>query len=90
MDPQIGDASALRIGVRRVIPRWEFRHLRALGFARVGGGLVLTTCSLLTLSFGGDDAKTYGWAVAFLALAAVNFAGGLWELMIARSAHSRD
>jgi hypothetical protein len=90
MNQQIHDASALRVGVRRVIPRWEFRHLRSLGYARVGGGLVLTTCSLLTLSFGGDDAKTYRWAVAFLALAGLNFAGGLWELTIARSAPPRD
>ncbi len=90
MNAQIHGASALRVGVRRVIPRWEFHHLRALGYARVGGGLVLTTCSLLTISFGGRDAKTYGWAVAFLVLAALSFAGGLWELTIARSAASRS
>lgn len=86
MDPRIDDAIAQRVGARRVIPRWEFRHLRAPGYVRVGSGLVLTTCSLLTLSLGGDDAKTYEWAVAFLVLAALNVAGGAWELMIARSA----
>ena len=85
MDPRIDDAIAQRVGARRVIRGWEFRHLRAPG-VRVGSGLVLTTCSLLTLSLGGDDAKTYGWAVAFLALAALNVAGGAWELTIARSA----
>ena len=62
MDPRIDDAIAQRVGARRVIPRWEFRHLRAPGYVRVGSGLVLTTCSLLTLGLGGDDAKTYGWA----------------------------
>jgi hypothetical protein len=86
VNPQIHDAGELRTGIRRVIPRWEFRHLHTLGRARVGGGLVLTTCGLLTLAFGGDDAKTYGWAAAFLVLAALNLAGGLWELRIARSA----
>ena len=86
MDPRIDDAIAQRVGARRVNPRWEFRHLRAPGYVRVGSGLVLTTCSLLTLGLGGDDAKTYGWAVAFLALAALNVAGGAWELTIARSA----
>jgi sugar phosphate permease len=68
-----------------MIPRWEFRHLRVWGGARMAGGVVLTACSVLTLSFGGKDAKTYRWAVAFLAAAALNFAGGLWELAIARS-----
>lgn len=72
-----------RAPVRRVIPPWELRHLRAWGYARRGAGLVLTTCSLLTLSFCGHDAKTYGWAAAFVALAGLNFAGGFWELMIA-------
>jgi len=88
MNTQGGDESALRTGARRVISRREFRHLRAWGSARIGGGVVLTGCSLLTLSFGANDAKTYGWAVVFLVLAALNFAGGFWELTIARSAPS--
>jgi hypothetical protein len=79
------EALALRTGARRLIPRWEFGHLRALGYARVGGALVLTTCGVLTLAFGGSDAKTYGWAAFFLFLAALNLAGGIWELRILRS-----
>jgi hypothetical protein len=39
----------------------------------------------LTLAFGGSDAKTYGWAAFFLFLAALNLAGGIWELRILRS-----
>jgi hypothetical protein len=89
MNPQMREVIVLRTGARRVIPRWEFGHLRALGYARLSGGVVLTTCSLLTLRFGGDDLKTYEWAAAFLVLAALNVAGGLWELTIARSADTR-
>jgi hypothetical protein len=80
------EALALRTGARRLIPRWEFGHLRALGYARVGGALVLTTCGVLTLAFGGSDAKTYGWAAFFFFVAALNLARGIWELRIYRSA----
>src|SRR5436309_1116910 len=85
MDEQIRGALALRTGARRLIPRWEFGHLRALGIARIGAALVLTTCGLLTLAFGGSGAKTYGWAAFFLLVAALNLAGGIWELRIYRS-----
>jgi len=80
------DAVALRTGARRLIPRWEFGHLRALGYTRVGGALVLTTCGLVTLAFGGSGAKAYGWAAFFLLFAALNLGGGIWELRISRSA----
>jgi hypothetical protein len=82
------EPGGLRTGVRRVIPRREFRHLRAWGTARVGGGVVLSACSILTLSFGRHDPKAYRWAGAFLVLAALNVAGGLWELTIARQPSS--
>jgi hypothetical protein len=86
MNDHTADAMALRTGARRLIPRWEFGHLRELAYARIGGALVLTTCGLTTLAFGGSDAKTYGWAAFFLLLAALNLAGGIWELRIHRSA----
>jgi hypothetical protein len=79
------DALALRTGARRLIPRWEFGHLRALGYARVGGALVLAGCDLLTLAFGGGGAKTYGWTAFFLLFATLNLAGGIWELRISGS-----
>jgi hypothetical protein len=88
MHEQNQDAMALRTGARRLIPRREFGHLRALGFARIGGALVLTPCGLLTLAFGGSGAKTYGWATFFLFFAALNLAGGIWELRIYRSGSS--
>ena len=88
MNEHVEDAMALRTGARRLIPRWEFGHVRALGYARIGGGLVLTTCGLLTLALGGSDAKAYGWAAFFLFFAALNLAGGIWELRISGSASS--
>jgi hypothetical protein len=78
-----------RSGMRRLIPPWERRHLRALAGARIGGGIVLAVCGVLTLSFGGSDWKTYGWAALFLGVAALAFAVGYWELTIARSAPPR-
>ena len=46
----------------------------------------MTTCGVLTLAFGGSDAKTCGWAALFLVPAALNFAYASWQLAIARSA----
>jgi hypothetical protein len=83
------DSTALRTGWRRVFPRWEFRHLRIWATARIGGGVVATVCAILTLSFGGSDAATYGWAAFFLAIAAIAFAVGYWQLTIARSTSAR-
>ncbi len=44
---------------------------------QIAGGIVLTLCGLLTLFFGGNDLKTYGWAAFFLAAAALAFAVGI-------------
>jgi hypothetical protein len=52
----------------------------------MGSGVVLVGLGAMTLSFGGDDRKTYGWALAFSAMAAVQFSFASWELAIARSA----
>ncbi len=43
----------------------------------------MTVCGVLTLAFGGSDAKTYGWAALFLVPAALNFAFGYWQITIA-------
>jgi hypothetical protein len=42
-----------------------------------------------TLSFGGNDRKTYGWTMFFLALAAAQFSFAYWERTIARSGSAR-
>ena len=39
----------------------------------------------VTLSFGGNDPKTYGWTAFWLALAAAQFSFAYWELTITRS-----
>jgi hypothetical protein len=74
---------------RILIRSWEYRHLRFWAGLRIGGGLALTACGVLTLAIGGSSAKTYGWAVWFLAAAALNFAFGSWQISIARSLAAR-
>jgi hypothetical protein len=69
---------------RLIISPMEYRHLRPFGRVRIASGIVLTGLSGLTLSFGGNDRKTYGWASVFLAGAAGNLAYGYWDLKIAR------
>ena len=79
-------ASPARSGMRRIIAPWEYRRLRFWAGVRIGAGTVLVGLGLLTLVFGGNDRKTYGWAMSFLMAAAANLAYGRWELTIARSA----
>lgn len=74
-----------RPGLQRLISPWEYRHLRVFGAMRLAGGAVAAVCGLLTLSFGGSDGKTYGWAAFFLILAALNLMGGYWYSTIARA-----
>jgi hypothetical protein len=71
---------------RLLIRSWEYRHLRLWAGLRIGGGITLTACGILTLAFGGSDRKTYGWAALFLVPAALAFAFGYWQITIARSA----
>jgi len=68
---------------RILIRSWEYRHLRFWAGQRIGVGIGLTVCGVLTLNFGGSDAKTYGWAALFLVPAAVAFAFGYWQITIA-------
>jgi hypothetical protein len=74
---------------RILIKSWEYPHLRFWAGLRIGGGVALTICGLLTLTFGGSDAKTYWWAAFFLGLATLNFAFGSWQITIARSLSAR-
>jgi hypothetical protein len=79
-------ASPPRSGMRRMISPWEYRRLRLWAGVRISGGTVLVGLGVVTLAFGGNDRKTYGWAAAFLAAAAANLAFARWELAIDRSA----
>jgi hypothetical protein len=82
-------ASPPRPGMQRIISPWEYRHLRAWAGVRMASGLVLVGLGAVTLSFGGNDPKTYGWAALFLALAAAQFSFAYWELTIDRSGSAR-
>jgi hypothetical protein len=64
-------------------------HLRVWADVRIASGIALVGLGVVTLSFGGDDWKTYGWTMVFLALAAAQFSFAYWELTIARSASPR-
>jgi len=88
-DPRGWCASPARSGMRRMISPWEYRHLRFWAGVRISSGIVLVGLGVVTLSFGGNDRKTYGWTMAFLAAAVANLAFGRWELTIARSAATR-
>jgi hypothetical protein len=74
---------------RILIRSWEYRHLRFWAGLRIGGGIALTICGVLTLAFGGSDAKTYAWAAFFLVPAVLNFAYASWQITIAQSASPR-
>jgi hypothetical protein len=75
--------------MRLIISPWEYRHLRTFAGVRIASGIVLAGLGLVTLSFGGNDWKTYGWTMAFLAAATAHSAFASWELSIARSAAAR-
>ncbi len=78
-------SSPPRSGPRLLIPPWEYRHLRASGITRLAGGGVTAAGGLVCLSFG-----VYGWAAFFLALGALNLAGGFWYITLARSASAQS
>jgi hypothetical protein len=75
--------------MRRIISPWEYRHLRFWAGVRIGEGVILVGLGFVTFAFGGNDWKTYGWTMAFLAVATAHLAFARWELAIARSATAR-
>jgi len=76
--------SPARSGMYRLISPWEYRHLRASGSTRIVGGSVAAAAGVVCLSY-----RVYGWAAFFLALGALNLAGGYWYMTLARSASAR-
>lgn len=74
-----------RSGIRRIIAPWEYRHLRFFARLRITFGFVAVGLAVTTLIAGGSGAATYGWTLVFLAVAAVLFSVGYWQLSIARS-----
>jgi len=70
-----------RRGLLRLLAPFEYRHLRVFGVTRIAGGAVAAAAGVVCLSYSAD-----GWAAFFGVVAALNLAGGSWELTIARSA----
>ena len=73
-------ASPPRSGMQRMIAPYEYRHLRLFGVGRIAGGCVAAAAGIVCLSYG-----VYTWAAFFLAIGALNLAGGSWYLSIARA-----
>ena len=78
-----------RTGMRRIIPRFEFRHLRAMARVRITVGTVLVGLGVITLVGGSFKPVAIAVAAFFLILAMLNLAGGCWYLAIVRSASAR-
>jgi hypothetical protein len=74
-----------RSGLRLIIHPWEYRHLRGFARLHLASGIVLACLALVTLSMGGNDAKTYLFTMVFLAGGLAHLAFAFWELSIARS-----
>ena len=63
--------------MQRLINPWEYRHLRVSGVTRVAGGCVGAGAGVICLAY-----SAYDWAAFFLAIGALNIAGGYWYLTI--------
>jgi hypothetical protein len=78
------DTVPSRSGMQRLITPWAYRRLRTVAGVRFAVGILLTVLGAVLLSRG-----AYGPAALPLAVAAVHFVWGSWQLTIARSAPSR-
>jgi hypothetical protein len=79
-------ASPPRSGLQRFLAPWEYRHLRGFAMVRLAGAAVLAGLGVVTATFGGNDAATFGWTLGFLVAGAAQVAFASWELSIARTA----
>ena len=75
-----------RTGMRRIIPRFEFRRLGAMARVRIAVGTVLVGLGVITLMRGSFTAKAFAWTAFFLVLGALQFSVGYWYRAIIRSA----
>ena len=82
-------ASPPRSGIRRMIWPFVYRHLRPFGRVCIAAGIVLVGLGAVTLVGGSFSTVAVGWAMVFLAAAAVNFASAAWFLAMAGSASAR-
>jgi hypothetical protein len=89
MNAQDDNTAPSRTGMRRIIPRFEFRRLRAMARVRIAVGAVLTGLGVITLVGGSFKPVAVAWAAFFVVLAALQFSVAYWYLAIIRSAPSR-
>jgi hypothetical protein len=89
MNAQDDNTAPSRTGMRRLIPRFEFRRLNAMARVRIAVGIVLAGLGFITLVEGSFTAVASAWAAFFLVLAALQFSVGYWYLAIIRSAADR-
>ena len=82
-------ASPPRSGMQRIIWPFVYRHLRAFARVSIAAGIVLVGLGAVTLVGGSFTTAAVGFALVFLAGAAVNLATAAWYLAIARSASAR-
>ena len=77
--------------MRRLIRPWEYRHLHAVANVRFAAGGFQLGVGLVLLSLGhqaGTDRerrKCYRWAAWFLGMSALQFTGGVMDMVAARS-----
>ena len=89
MNAKDDNTAPSRTGMRRVIPRFEFRRLHAMARVHIVVGTVLVGISVITLAGGSFKAAAVAWAAFFLMLAAVQLSVGYWFLAIVRPAPAR-
>ena len=86
MNAQDDNTAPSRTGMRRIIPRFEFRRLGVMARVRIAVGTGLVGLGAITLVGGSFTAKAFAWSAFFLVLAALQFSVGYWYLAIIRSA----
>ena len=89
MNAQDDNTTPSRTGMRRIIPRFEFRRLHAMARVRIAVGTVLVGLGVTTLVGGSFTPKAIAWAAFFLVVAALHLSVGYWYLAIVRSAAPR-
>jgi hypothetical protein len=89
MNAQDDNTAPSRTGMRRIIPRFEFRRLHGMARVRIAVGAVLVGLGVITLVGGSFTAEAFAWAAFFLVLAALQFLVGYWYLTILRTAPPR-
>jgi signal transduction histidine kinase len=83
MNAQDDNTAPSRIGMRRIIPRFEFRRLGAMARVRIAAGAVLVGLGVITLVGGSFTAEAFAWSAFFLVLGALQFLVGYWYITIA-------